>query len=210
MKPARPIRHRLPGPAAGLRIGLLGGSFDPAHSGHAHLISVARRRLGLDAVWVIPAAGNPLKRTQTPFAERASGAQRLLAGPGVRVSTIERDLGLTYTIDLIGALQRLAPSARFVWIMGADNLRDFHRWRAWTRIAERVPIAIVSRPGASPKAGLSRFARRFAGARYAPEAASSLPQRTAPAWVYLTAPLDPTSSTVLRNRRSRLAALHAG
>lgn len=202
MQPARAHRPgaRLPGPAAGLRIGLLGGSFDPAHSGHAHLIEVARRRLKLDVVWVIPAAGNPLKRTQTAFRDRHDSAARLLASPRVRVSAIERELKLTYTIDLIRALRRLAPTARFVWIVGADNLRDLHRWRAWGAIARAVPIAVISRPGANPKAGLSRFARRFASARLNPADAASLPSRRAPAWVYLAAPFDPASSTALRRR----------
>lgn len=197
----RAARSILPGPAAGLSIGLMGGSFDPAHSGHAHVLDVAMRRLKLDFVWVIPAAGNPLKRTQTPFEDRYRSASKLLARPNVRVSAIERDLGLRYTIDLVRVLKRLAPGARFVWIMGGDNLRDIHHWRRWQEIARHIPIAAVSRPGASPRAGLSRFARQFADARVAADDAGALSARAAPAWTYITAPFDPNSSTAIRRSR---------
>lgn len=191
----------LPGPTHGLAIGVMGGSFDPAHSGHAHVIETARKALGLDWVWVIPARSNPLKRTQTPFAERLSGAGKILAAPRTRISTLEHDADLTYTIDLIRYLRRRAPGARFVWIMGGDNLAQFNRWKAWDHIACEIPIAVVSRPGAFPKAGLSAFARRFADARLPATAARSLPGRTAPAWVYLAASFDPQSSTALRGKR---------
>lgn len=197
----QPVLPQLPGPTSGLAIGVIGGSFDPAHSGHAHVIETARKALGLDWVWVIPARGNPLKRTQTPFAERLAGARTTLAGPRTRISTLEHDAGLTYTIDLIHYLRRRAPDARFVWIMGGDNLAQFSRWKAWDSVAREIPIAVVSRPGAFPRAGLSAFARRFANARLPAVGARSLPTRTAPAWVYLTAPFDPQSSTALRARR---------
>jgi nicotinate-nucleotide adenylyltransferase len=178
----------------------MGGSFDPPHTGHIHLIDVARRRLGLDWVWVFPARGNPLKHTVTAFADRLAAARRTLEGPRVRVSALEAELGLTYTIDLLKELKRLAPAARFVWIMGGDNLGQFHRWRDWRGIAARVPIAVVSRPteGSTPR--LSRFARQFAAFRIPAEAAHRLADMPAPAWTYLPAPLDPASSTELRAR----------
>jgi nicotinate-nucleotide adenylyltransferase len=116
----------------------------------------------------------------------------------VKITSIERDLDVRYTIDLIRKLKRLAPQARFVWIVGGDNLRDFHRWKEWQAIARLVPIAVVSRPGANPRAGLSRFARQFAEARVAP---AGLARRRAPAWTYIPAPLDPASSTALRARK---------
>ncbi|MBI1362200.1 MAG: nicotinate-nucleotide adenylyltransferase [Alphaproteobacteria bacterium] len=189
---------RLPGPSAGLRIGVMGGSFDPPHSGHIHLMKVARRRLGLDWIWILPATGNPLKHTTTAFRDRLAAARRTLAGPRVRISALEADLHLTYTIDLVRALKRLAPDAHFVWIMGGDNLGQFHRWRRWREIAETIPIAVVSRPGSGPTPLLSRFARTFADARIPTEAARTLADQTAPAWVYLPAPLDPASSTDIR------------
>ncbi len=197
----RPYPARLPGPAAGLAIGLMGGSFDPPHSGHAHVIETARKALGLDWVWVIPAEGNPLKKTQTAFSDRFHAAHRRLSGPRTRVTPIEAQLGLRYSIDLVRTLKARAPGARFVWIMGGDSLATFHQWRAWEALAEQIPIAVISRPGASPKAGLSRFANRFAAQRLPPSAAATLSRRDAPAWVFLTAPFDATSSTALRARR---------
>jgi nicotinate-nucleotide adenylyltransferase len=191
---------RLPGPSAGLRIGVMGGSFDPPHTGHIHLIEIARRRLGLDWVWVFPARGNPLKHTSTAFADRFAAARRVLEGPRVKVSALEAEFGLTYTIDLVRTLKRLAPEARFVWIMGGDNLGSFHRWRDWREIAARVPIAVVSRPTGGPTRRPSRVARRFAAGRIPAEAAHTLADKPAPAWVYLPAPLDPASSTELRAR----------
>jgi nicotinate-nucleotide adenylyltransferase len=195
-----PARLRLPGFAGDLAIGVMGGSFDPPHSGHAHVIETARRAVHLDRVWVFVAAGNPLKHTQTAFVDRLAAARRRLGGHGVTVTGLEAQLGLRYTIDLLRRLKRSAPKTRFVWIMGADNLRDFHRWRRWQDIAKLVPIVVVSRPGANPKAGLSRFARRFNAARVPEDAAATLSRRKAPAWVYVSPPLDPTSSTELRAR----------
>jgi nicotinate-nucleotide adenylyltransferase len=191
---------RLPGPAATQAIGIMGGSFDPPHSGHVHVIETARRALGLDAVWVFVAAGNPLKKTQTAFVDRFAAAQRRLGGRRTVVSALEHDLGLIYTIDLLKRLKRRAPPARFVWIMGGDNLTQFHRWRRWQDIARLVRIAVVSRPGASPKAGLSRFALTFPGARIPADAARTLANAKSPAWVWIPAPMDDTSSTELRAR----------
>jgi nicotinate-nucleotide adenylyltransferase len=199
MSKHRPRAHiRLPGIAGDLAIGVMGGSFDPPHVGHTHVIETARRALGLDRVWVFVAAGNPLKKTQTAFVDRLASARRRLGGRRTTVSGLEAELGLRYTIDVLKRLKRSAPSARFVWIMGADNLRDFHLWRRWKEIAKLVPIAVVSRPGASPKAGLSRFARYLPANRIPEDAARTLKTRRPPAWVYISAPLDKTSSTELR------------
>ena len=117
------------------------------------------RAADLDRVWVFVAAGNPLKRTQTAFVDRLAGAHNRLSGPRTIVTGLESQLGLRYTIDLLRRLKRSAPQARFVWIMGADNLRDFHKWKSWQQIAKLAPILVIARPGANPKAGLSRFAR---------------------------------------------------
>jgi nicotinate-nucleotide adenylyltransferase len=189
---------RLPSTPGRQAIGIMGGSFDPAHSGHAHVIETARRAAGLDRVWVFVAAGNPLKRTQTAFVDRFASARRQLGGRRTVVSALEAELGLVYTIDLLKRLKRRAPQARFVWIMGGDNLSQFHRWRRWKEIARLVPIVVVSRPGANPKAGLSRFANSLPGARIPEDAARTLPSRRPPAWVWISAPLDPMSSTELR------------
>ena len=185
----------------------MGGSFDPAHSGHAHVIATAQRALNLDRVWVLVSPGNPLKKTQTALVDRLAATQRRLGNRRTIVSDLESRLGTRYTIHLLRRLKRLAPHARFVWIMGADNLRDFHRWRDWRHIANLVPIVVVSRPGANPKAGLSRFAQQFAQYRLPQAAASTLSRHTPPAWVYLTAPLDPISSTDLRTHMAQLTAM---
>lgn len=201
MKPHRPPSHlRFPSPPGDLAIGIMGGSFDPAHSGHAHVIDTARRAANLDRVWVFVAAGNPLKRTQTAFVDRLAGAHNRLAGPRTVVTGLEAQLGLRYTIDLLRRLKRSAPQARFVWIMGADNLRDFHKWKSWREIAKLVPILVIARPGANPRAGLSRFARQFAANRVTQSEARTLASHKPPAWVYIAAPLDPISSSEIRAR----------
>lgn len=193
-----PTHPRLPSPPGELVIGLMGGSFDPPHSGHAHVIETARRALGLDRVWVMVSPGNPLKKTQTALVDRLSAARRRLGGPRTIVSDVESVLGTRYTIHTLRRLKKLAPHARFVWIIGGDNLRDFHRWREWKQIARLAPIAVIARPGASPKAGLSRFAQQFGQQRIPQSAARTLGRRKPPAWVYISAPLDPVSSTELR------------
>lgn len=198
----RPSPHiRLPSHAGDLTIGVMGGSFDPPHAGHAHVIETARRSLGLDRIWVFVAAGNPLKKTQTPFARRLASTRKRLSGRRTFVSGLEAELGLRYTIDLLRRLKRSAPHARFIWIIGADNLRDFHTWRRWREIAKLVPIAVVARPGANPKAGLSRFARQLARRRLPEAGAHQLKHKRPPAWVYISAPLDRTSSTELRAKK---------
>lgn len=194
-----PSAHlRLPSPPGGLAIGIMGGSFDPPHSGHAHVIDTAIRALGLDRVWVFVSPGNPLKKTQTAFVDRLVATQRRLGGGRVTVSGLEAQLGTRYTIDLLRRLKRAAPQARFVWIMGGDNLRDFHKWRQWQAIARLATIVVIARPGANPKAGLSRFARQFEAYRIPEDAARTLTRRKPPAWVYISAPLDPISSSELR------------
>jgi nicotinate-nucleotide adenylyltransferase len=178
----------------------MGGSFDPAHSGHAHVIETARRAARLDRVWVLVSPGNPLKKTQTALVDRLAAARRRLGSRTTHVTEIESRLGTRYTIHTLRKLKRLAPNAHFVWIMGADNLRDLHRWKDWRAIARLVPIIVIARPGANPKAGLSRFARQFASHRLPQSASRTLARATAPAWVYISAPLDPVSSTELRAR----------
>ncbi len=196
---------QLPGPTEGLTIGLMGGSFDPAHSGHAHVIETAKRALGLDWVWVLPSPGNPLKQTQTPFVQRLESARAALSTEGVVVSTLEADLGTRYSIDLVRYLTGRLPRACFVWIIGADSLAGFHRWRAWKEIASLMPVCVVSRPGATVRAGLSPFARLFADYRIPQTQARRLGNAPPPAWTILTAPYDPASSTLLRAKTARRA-----
>ena len=193
--------YRFPTPTAGMRIGLLGGSFDPAHSGHAHVARIALRRLKLDYVWWIPARGNPLKSTETPYPIRFASAVALARHPRMHVLDIEQKLGLRYTIHLVRALKALAPAAHFVWLMGGDNLLGFHRWQDWDEIARTLPIAVVARPGAGPRARLSKFASRYAQSRLPTYRAAALADHPAPAWIHLRGPLNPESSTRLRRSR---------
>ena len=190
-------RIHLPGPAAGRRIGLLGGSFNPAHGGHLHVAETAMRRLRLDAVWWIVARGNPLKSEHGSFEARLESAQSVASAPGMLVTDIERALGLTYTVDTLAALQEAEPEAHFVWLMGADSAVSFHLWKNWETIAARVPIAIVSRPGTRLTRALP-FTRRFGDARIAERDAATLPGLAPPAWAYLRAPGNSLSSTALR------------
>ena len=187
---------------AGMRVGLYGGSFDPAHEGHAHVARTALTRLGLDRVIWLASARNPLKqRDGSKLAERIAGAQALARGPSMHVTDLERRIGTRYTVDMLRVLRARFPGVRFVWIMGADNLGDFHRWRGWPEIFRTVPIVVVARPGAGPRTGFAPAARRFASARLPAGQASRLALRSPPAWVWLPAPLKSVSSTTLRARR---------
>ena len=191
----------LPGPTRGLRIGLFGGSFNPAHSGHRHVAETAMKRLQLDWVWWIVARGNPLKTAHGDFTERLASARAVAHNPRMIVTDIEARLGLTYTSDTLAAIVARAPEAHFVWLMGADNLAGFHHWENWQGIAQTLPIAVVARPGVGPGARNSPFARRFAKNRIPAAGACTLATTPPPAWTYLTAPLDPSSSTALRAAR---------
>lgn len=156
-----------PGPVApGLRIGLLGGSFNPAHAGHLYVSLTAMRRLKLDYIWWLVSPGNPLKDDagMAPFAARFESARAAARHPRIIVTDIERRLGTRYTFDTVTALKRRFPGASFVWLMGSDNLADFHRWRRWQDIATALPVAVVQRPGSIMAALNAAPVRRF-GAR---------------------------------------------
>jgi nicotinate-nucleotide adenylyltransferase len=185
-----------------MRVGLYGGSFNPAHPGHAHVAETARRRLGLDRVIWLVSPQNPLKgpHETEPLAERAAGAKRFARGRAMIVSDVETRFGSQYTIDTLRALKARFPGVHFVWIMGADSLASFHRWRGWTQIMAEVPVAVVSRPWISLKSRFSPAARRFGHARRPTREARLLPGAKAPLWVFLTGPLNFQSSTALRRR----------
>ncbi len=184
----------------GLRIGLLGGSFNPAHEGHRHISLVALKRLGLHQVWWLVSPQNPLKPEQgmAPFAERFASAKKAARHPAIKVTNIENQLGTRYTADTIRKLTDRAPGTRFVWIMGADNLIGFPRWHAWTEIMDRVPVAVISRPGYSLKARLSHAATRYAHRQFPPEHAKLLPDVEPPAWVFVEDRPTDASSTAIR------------
>jgi nicotinate-nucleotide adenylyltransferase len=146
---------RPPGPVApGLRIGLLGGSFNPAHDGHLYNSEVALKELGLDYVWWLVSPQNPLKPVEgmAPLPKRLKTARRVAHHPRIRVTDIEQDMGTQFSFDTVSALKRRFPQVQFVWLMGSDNLAAFRRWRRWADFARLVPIAVVLRPGSVMKA----------------------------------------------------------
>ncbi len=197
----------------GMAVGLFGGSFNPAHDGHAHVAETALRRLGLDRVVWLVSPQNPLKdaRDSAPLAERmasARAAAKLAAdGRAMLVSDFETRAGTRWTIDTLRALKARHPGVRFVWLMGSDNLADFHRWRGWTDIMRMMPVAVIARPGSMLESRSAPAARRFAGHRISSREARLLPDMPAPAWTYLRAPLNPRSSTALRAARDAAAHL---
>jgi nicotinate-nucleotide adenylyltransferase len=189
----------------GMRVGLYGGSFNPAHQGHAHVAETARRRLQLDRVIWLVSPQNPLKSNHetASLGERMAGVRRVARGRSMIVSDAETRIGSQYTIDIVRDLKARFPGVHFVWIMGADSLATFHRWRGWTQIMDEVPVAVVSRPWISLKSRSSPAARRFAHARVPIEQAKLAPSSQPPRWVFLTGPLNFQSSTALRERMRR-------
>ncbi|AWB23582.1 nicotinate-nucleotide adenylyltransferase [Methylobacterium currus] len=191
---------RLPPLAPGLRVGLYGGSFNPAHAGHRHVSRLALRRLALDRMWWLVSPGNPLKdRSHLPdAASRAAGARAVARDPRIAVTDFEAGLGVRYTVETLTWLTARHPEVHFVWIMGADSLASFHRWRGWRTIAARMPIAVIDRPGYTLRAMASPAARALAGSRLDEAAAPTLADRAPPAWVFLHGPRNSLSSTALR------------
>jgi nicotinate-nucleotide adenylyltransferase len=187
---------------AGARIGLLGGSFNPAHAAHLHISLIALRRLRLDAVLWLVSPQNPMKSEHqpAPLEARVERAREVATDPRIHVTALEQALGTHYTIDTIEALRRRFPKAQLVWLMGSDNLAQFHRWRRWQTIARRIPIAVIARPDFTIAALASPAARFLEAARLDPAQASELPGKSPPAWVFLEERLDPASSTALRQR----------
>ena len=196
---------RLPAVRPGMRIGLFGGSFDPPHAGHREVSLVALRALGLDQVWWLVSPHNPLKPNapSEDLARRVAAARAVARHPQIKVTGVEASLGTTYTAE---TLRRLAPRLRgvdAVWMMGADNLRSFHRWRDWPAIAATMPIAVFNRPGEALRAlsapAARALARRRRAARPRPAPAGTAP----PARGLLPSPHIPLSSTALRAARRR-------
>ncbi len=186
-------------------VGLLGGSFNPAHDGHRYISLEAIKRLALDEVWWLVSPQNPLKPRagMAPFAERFAGAERVARHPRIRVSDLEARLQTTYTAE---TLQRLTvmPGQRFIWLIGADNLLQLPEWQHWERIFALAPIAVFDRSPYSKGAVASKAGRRYARARIAETAAHSLKDKATPAWTYIHLPPHPASSTAIRAGRSHV------
>jgi nicotinate-nucleotide adenylyltransferase len=191
------MRQGFPIATRGMVVGLLGGSFDPAHGGHAHITRAAMQRMRLDRVWWLVSPGNPLKARQpAPMAVRMAQARKVMDHPRVVVSDLEVALGTRATADTIDALRAMYPGVRFVWLMGADNLVGFHRWERWRDILRSVPVGVLARPGSGVAARLSVAARAFRVDRVAQ--GEGIGSRAAPAWCFVNLPLDASSSTAIR------------
>jgi len=183
-----------------MRIGLLGGSFNPAHTAHRQISLGAMKRLGLDQVWWLVSPGNPLKEAShaPELASRVAAARTLARHPRIVVTGLEGARDSVYTVDTLRYLKRRFPSVHFVWLMGADNLAQFHRWRAWPELFRLAPIAVLDRPGYRFKGAAGKAAQRFARYRIDESDARGLALLEPPAWTLLTLPLSALSSTALR------------
>ena len=199
---ARALGGRLPQP--GQAIGLLGGSFNPAHQGHLEITETALKRLRLDEVWWLVSPQNPLKPTEGMASqfERLASARRIVgAHTAVRVTPLESALGTRYTAETLAVLNQRFPRVRFVWLMGADNLIQIDRWQDWQEIFHRAAVAVLDRPTYSRGALASKAARRFARARIPERNAKALVRQELPAWIFLHGPLNSLSATALRKNR---------
>ena len=188
-----------------MRIGLFGGSFNPPHAGHMLVAEIALRRLKLDRLWLLVTPGNPLKNASglPPLDARIEAARKLVRDPRIVVTGLEAEIGTRYTYDTVAWLTRRAPSVRFVWMMGADNLRQFARWQRWADIAALAPIAAIDRPGSSLAALNAKAAQRFSRWRLREEDAATLASRDPPAFVFLHDRRIDLSSTELRAKKAR-------
>jgi nicotinate-nucleotide adenylyltransferase len=191
---------RMPHAEKGMAVGLFGGSFNPPHAGHALVAEIAMRRLRLDQLWWMVTPGNPLKnaRELAPLAERIALSEKITPDPRIKVTAFEAAFRLRFSADTIGLVQRRNPGVDFVWIMGADSLRDFHRWERWRHIARSVPIAVIDRPGSTLALLSSVMAKAFDHARLDEAEGGRLARTRPPAWTFIHGPRSSLSSTALR------------
>ncbi|MEM6635740.1 MAG: nicotinate-nucleotide adenylyltransferase [Pseudomonadota bacterium] len=193
------MRSGLPIAKRGMTVGLLGGSFDPPHEGHVHITREALKRFGLDRIWWLVSPGNPLKcHGPAPMLDRLAAAHMIMDHPRVVATDIEARLGTRFTAETLERLVSLYPFVRFVWLMGADNLAQFHRWQRWQGIAATVPLGVLARPGETTAAKSSPAARRFRSVQLSGRQSALLAGRRAPAWCFINAPMRNISSTELR------------
>ncbi len=199
--PISPHHLRMPHVEKGMAVGLFGGSFNPPHGGHALVAEIALRALRLDQLWWIVTPGNPLKagREALPLAERIALSETLAEDPRIKVTAFEAGSAIRFTADMIAQVTTRNPGVDFVWIMGADNLRDFHLWQRWREIAQTVPIAVIDRPGATLSFLSSKMAQTFSRARVDESDAGQLARRRPPAWTFIHGPRSSLSSTAIRS-----------
>lgn len=193
------MRSGFPMATKGMVIGLFGGSFDPAHGGHVDLTRAALARMGLDAVWWLVTPANPLKARQpAPLAQRMARARAVMVHPRVKITAIEASLGTRTTADTIDRLRAIYPGVQFVWLMGADNLVQFHKWGRWRDILRSVPVGVLARPGSGLSARLSVAARAFRVHRVA--RGETLRGHAPPVWCFVNMPMNDASSSAIRAR----------
>ena len=183
------------------RIGLLGGSFNPAHKGHRHISLAAMKKLGLETVWWLVSPGNPLKEgaaDMAPFAARLASAQRMAEGTDIHVSDFEQREGTRFTIDTVRGLKQRFPQHQFIWLLGSDTLPNFHKWRDWRGLAREVPIAVIPRPGYDSDAQAARAMGWLKAFVHPSRQAKQWTEWSAPAIIFLRLPPDPTSATAIR------------
>ena len=184
---------------AGQRIGLLGGSFNPPHSGHVHISHQALKGFGLDRVWWLVSPGNPLKANPpAPLPQRMAACRALIADPRIIATDIEARIGTRYTADTLRHITAMYPQVQFIWLMGADNLSQFHMWEDWKGIFHRVPVGITARPRENLAALASVTAHRFARFRLPQDRSRELGRGELPEWCLLRGPMVDISSTELR------------
>ncbi|TYB89307.1 nicotinate-nucleotide adenylyltransferase [Oceaniovalibus sp. ACAM 378] len=184
---------------AGQRVGLLGGSFDPPHAGHVHITREALKRFDLDHVWWLVSPGNPLKsRGPAPIEQRLEAARAVMDHPRVRITDLERRLGTRYTAETVTALIRRYPGVKFVWLMGADSLAEFHKWDNYRSIFDSVSIGVLARPGQRISARMSPAAEQFAAYRLRGRQAMLLGRRSPPDWCFINIPMNTMSSSAIR------------
>jgi len=193
------MTRALPYAAQGQRVGLLGGSFDPPHAGHVHISKAALKRFNLDQIWWMVSPGNPLKVDAPAALEmRMAACQKISNHPRIKVSDFEAKIGTRHTAQTLEALFQRRRGVRFVWLMGADNLAQFHRWQRWEWIMENVPVGVIARPGDRTSARMSKAAKRYAHCRLRGNQSSLLADATPPAWCFINVPMTDISSTEIR------------
>jgi nicotinate-nucleotide adenylyltransferase len=196
-----PARYlRMPHVEKGMAVGLFGGSFNPPHGGHALVAEIAMRRLRLDQLWWMVTPGNPLKSTRelAPLARRIALSEKIAPDPRIKITAFEASFRLRFSADTVDLVQARNPGIHFVWIMGADSLRDFHRWERWRHIARSIPIAVIDRPGATLAFLSSVMAKAFDHARMDETDSALLARTRPPAWTFIHGPRSSLSSTALR------------
>lgn len=188
----------------GMTVGLFGGSFNPPHQGHVLVAEIALRRLGLNQLWWMVTPGNPLKNHAelAGLEERVELSRDIAPGPKVKVTAFEAAHKLHYTAQTLDFVKTRNPGVHFVWIMGADNLRHFHRWQNWRGIARTFPIAVIDRPGSTLAYLSSKMAKAYSHARIDEDDAAVLPFMRAPAWTFIHGPRSSLSSSAIRRDRS--------